>query len=236
MTASTLALTFEATFKDAAELRRVYERELVQGGFFLEGADALQQRERCRLVLIHPEGGRIELEAEAVFKSDEGVGLQLVDFGEELVQRLHDFVDDVGPVEREEHEPNPYLRLRGMSTADQLKKARSGDLQERIALERIYGKTVWETLLTNPRISVSEVARIARKGTLPIPLVELIAGNDGWVANPEIRRALLSNPRLRGRALLKVFSSLPKAELKLIEQQTGYPAHVRAEARKRVKR
>ena len=236
MTTATLSLTFEATFQDAAELRHAYERELLHGGFFLLGAQALGERERCRLILVHPEGRRLELEAEAVWLSVAGVGLQLLNFDEHLKARLRDFVADVGPVEREQHEPNPYLRLRGLSVAEQLRRARTGELAERIALERMYGKSVWETLLCNSRISVAEVARIARKGTLPFPLIEQIAGNDGWLATPEVRRALLSNPRLRGRALARVLSALPKADLKLVEQQTGYPAQVRTEARKRIRR
>jgi len=236
VTTAALSLTFEATFQDAAELRHAYERELLQGGFFLLGAGCLGERERCRLVLVHPAGRRLELEAEAAWRSDAGVGLQLLNFDEQLRARLRDFAESGEAVERERHEANPYLRLRGLPVAEQLRRARSGELADRIALERIYGKSVWDMLLSNARISVAEVARIARKGTLPFPLIEQIAGNDGWLTSPEVRRALLSNPRLRGRSLMRVLSALPKAELKLVEQQTSYPAHVRTEARKRVKR
>lgn len=232
---ATATLTFEATFRDEADLRHVYERELVQGGYFLRGAEALNERGRCSLVLIHPAGRRLELEAEAVWRSEQGVGLQLCGFDEELKQRLHDFVDDVGPVEREEHEANPYLRLRSLSLAEQHRLARRGEIQDRVALERIYGKSVWEPLLSNPRLSIAEVARIARKRNLPLPLISTIVANESWLTSPEVRRALLSNPRLRGRALQRVISVMPKSELKLLEQQTGYPAHVRAEARRRVK-
>lgn len=235
VTTATANLTFEATFRDEAELRHVYERELVHGGYFLRGAEALDERERCRLVLVHPAGRRFELLAEAVWISADGVGLQLLDFEEEVKRGLHAFIDDAGPVEREVHEPNPYLRLRGLSLAEQLRRARGPDVQERIALERIYGKSVWEALLGNPRLSVAEVGRIARKGTLPQPLIDQIASNDGWLSSPEVRRALLSNPRLRGRSLRRVLALLPKAELKLIDQQTGYPAQVRAEAARLVK-
>ena len=36
-------------------------------------------------------------------------------------------------------------------------------------LERLYGKQVWESLLHNAKVTVPEVARIARKGTIPRP-------------------------------------------------------------------
>lgn len=236
MTTAVASSTFEATFPDEAALRHVYERELVQGGYFLSGGAVLRERERCRLVLVHPAGRRFELEAEAVWLAADGVGLHFLAFDEALKQRLQDFVDDAGPVERQVREANPYLRLRGLSLADQMRVARGPDLQERVALERIYGKSVWEALLGNPRLSVAEVARIARKGTVPHPLIHTIVANDAWLASPEVRRSLLSNPRLRGRSLQRVLAVLPKADLKLLEQQTGYPSHVRAEARRRVKR
>ena len=42
----------------------------------------------------------------------------------------------------------------------------------------MYGKNVWEALLRNPRLTAPEVARIARMGQLPRPLIEIIVGSD----------------------------------------------------------
>ncbi len=71
--------------------------------------------------------------------------------------------------------PKPaHERLRNLAMAEQVKFALKGDLAERILLERIYGKTVWEPLLRNPRVTPPEVARISRMGTLPRPLLETI--------------------------------------------------------------
>jgi hypothetical protein len=96
----------------------------------------------------------------------------------------------------------------------------------------MYGKSVWEALLRNPRISPPEVARIARMGTLPVPLVELIVSNGSWLRNPEIRRALLQNLRLGAEMIPRVLRMLPKHELKLVPTQTAYPPAVRDLARK----
>ena len=75
-----------------------------------------------------------------------------------------------------------------------------GEVSERIMLERMYGKNVWEALLRNPRITGPEVARIARMGALPRTLLELIVGNGGWLQIPEVRRALLVEPAARHRS------------------------------------
>ena len=144
--------------------------------------------------------------------------------------------DEPPPVPDDDPEPadipkNMHERLRGLTLVQQLKYARDGEMAERILLERIYGKAVWEALLRNPRITGPEVARIARMGSLPRPMIELIVGNGAWLQIPEIRRALLSNPRLGPDQIQRVLRLMPKHELKLATIQTAYPMAVRNTAR-----
>ena len=126
---------------------------------------------------------------------------------------------------------NVHERLRGLSLVAQIKLATSGELHERIVLERLYGKNVWETLLRNPRLTPPEVSRIARYGSLPRVLVEIILANNAWLAVPEVRRALLSNPRLPTDQIVKVLRLVPKHELRLAAIQTAYPHAVRNAAK-----
>src|SRR5215813_11256561 len=95
------------------------------------------------------------------------------------------------PIARNVHE-----RLRGLNLNEQIKMAQTGETHERIVLERMYGKTVWEALLRNPRLTGPEVARIARMAALPKVLLEIILGNGTWLHIPEVRRALLASKRL----------------------------------------
>jgi hypothetical protein len=124
-----------------------------------------------------------------------------------------------------------HERLRGMTLVAQIKLAASGELHERIVLERLYGKNVWETLLRNPRLTPPEVSRIARYGSLPRVLLEIILGNATWLQVPEVRRALLANPRLGTDQILKVLRLTPRHELRLAAIQTAYPHAVRQAAR-----
>jgi hypothetical protein len=125
-----------------------------------------------------------------------------------------------------------HERLRRLTLADQIKMAHTGDVNERIILERLYGKTVWEALLRNPRLTGPEVSRIARMGALPRPLLEIILGNGGWLQIPEVRRALLACKRLGADHVIRVLRLLPKHELKLAAVQTVYPSMVRDTARR----
>ncbi|MEZ4360694.1 MAG: hypothetical protein R3B48_10965 [Kofleriaceae bacterium] len=137
------------------------------------------------------------------------------------------------PARRGEAYPAPvHERVRNLSVAEQLRLAHHGEQQERVMLERLYGKTVWEALLRNPRITPPEVARIARMGALPRPLLETIVGNAVWLGVPEIRRSLLGNPRLATELIPRVLRLLPRHELKLVPAQLAYPAAVRDVARR----
>jgi hypothetical protein len=141
---------------------------------------------------------------------------------------LNETVDERSP-------KNVYERLRGITLVQQYKVARSGELHERVALEKIYGKQVWEQLLRNPRITAAEVARIARMGTLPRPQLEVIVSNGGWMGVPEVRRALMTNNRLSAEMIPRILRHLPKHELKLVPTQLVYTAAVRDAARKMLK-
>lgn len=143
--------------------------------------------------------------------------------------------EDLSSPEIKDKQTHIRERLRGLSVAEQQKVARGGDLNARIALERIYGKMVWEALLRNSQVTIPEVARIARMGALPKPLLELICSNATWVRAPHVRRALLGNPKIGSVLLDKVLRMTPRSELKLIPKQTAYSPGVRAAARKLLK-
>ncbi|HET7499381.1 MAG TPA: hypothetical protein VFK02_00195 [Kofleriaceae bacterium] len=147
----------------------------------------------------------------------------------------HDDVEDAAATEADHAlrkiARNVHERLRGLTLTAQHKMASSGELHERIVLERMYGKNVWETLLRNPRLTPPEVARIARYGSLPRVLLEIIVGNNTWLQVPEVRRALLSNARLGTDQIMKVLRLLPRHELRLAAIQTAYPFAVRNAAR-----
>ncbi len=247
---------------DAQALRALYDQHLSKGRAFVSGADCTRgvgALEACVLVLEHA-GRRHELRAEAVFVKDEGlgcgVGLQLVPLDAAGAAALKAFVDGgevegggegeaevererEGEVEAEaegEKEAGGTQtlqdRIRGLSHTEQQKVAAGGGMQERIVLERTFGANVWESLLGNARLTIPEVAKIARKGTLPRPLVETIAGHPSWMAAPEVQRALLGNPRVTAAIIGKILGSMARSELTLVPQQTAYSQGVRMQARK----
>ncbi len=242
---------------DPGALTALFEQHLSKGRAFVPGATGVGPLEACVLVLEHA-GRRHELRAEAVFVKEEGpgcgVGLQLTPpLDEAGLAALQAFVEGSNaatPSAEDESErageeegtaagsPRGNVaaslqdRIRGLSHTEQQKVAANGGMQERIVLERTFGANVWESLLGNPRITIPEVAKIARKGTLPRPLVENIAGHSAWLSAPEVQRALLGNPRSTGAIIGKVLAMMSRADLVLVPQQTAYPQGVRMQAKK----
>jgi Tfp pilus assembly protein PilZ len=187
-----------------------------------------------------------------------GVALQFVDRSESAMARLRAFVEgdaraDGGETSEPPAEPElpghedceeerdlaadqraivqaRAAKLRNLTPAQRMQVARGSVQEERVLLERVYGSAVWELLLRNPKITLPEVARMARKGTMPRPLLDLIAENEQWIRHSLVRRALLANPRLGADAVNRVLRTLPPRELKLVPQQTAYPQSVRQAA------
>jgi hypothetical protein len=140
--------------------------------------------------------------------------------------------DDEAPEGEARRALHLHERLRNLSLVEQIKLAQGGETHVRVLLERMYGKTVWEPLLRNPRLTAPEITRIARMAALPRVLLEVIVGNGGWLQIPEVRRALLTNPRLGPEQIPRVLRQLPRHELKLVPSQTAYSAAVREVARR----
>ena len=131
-----------------------------------------------------------------------------------------------------QRKPRRHEQLRKLNATQQHKLARVAELNDRVLLERIYGKSVWEGLLQNPKLTLPEVARIARKGSVPRPLIEQIVENNSWIQSPLVRRALLSNPRVSHEGILKLLRATPRHELKTIYKTTTYSTTVREAAKK----
>ena len=236
--------------------------DLAAGGIFVPGC-ALTLNDECDLVVRGP-NGEMEISARIVYVDPaKGAGLELIGFGPTIKERIAALaleptldlepdpeasglelatddpdIDDAEPDADGKpvaKQGNLQDRLRGLSLAQQVRTANSANPATRMALERMYGKAVWEALLRNPRLTAPEVARLARMGTLPRVQIETIVNNGAWLQIPEVRRALLSNPRLGTDQILRVLRLMPKHELKVASTATAYPFAVRDQAKKLIR-
>lgn len=250
----TIPVHVQLTAADLARERPNLER----GSVVAADAGGLALGACCQVELAFPSGERYACAGRAVLATPGGMVLAFEGHDRAALARLlasepaapvappappsadaapepepeHSVAQDEPEAEPEHHAPaHVHERLRGLPVVEQLKVAREGNLSERVVLERLYGKTVWEALLRNPHLTVPEVCRLARLGTMPRPLLELLMGNPAWLQVPQVRRALLANPRLSADMIHKVLQLLPREELKVVPQTTAYPAAVRMAAK-----
>jgi len=200
-------------------------KDLGAGGLFVPGCE-LAIDEECDLV-VRAGGEEHTIAARVVWRDESGAGMQLACDAETRVHLVELTAHEAAPAPTSVHD-----RLRGLTLVQQLKVAKTGELTERIALERIYGKNVWDALLHNPRLTGPEVARIARMGALPRVLVEVIVTNAAWLQMPEVRRALLTNPRLGQDQIARILRLLSKTELRVAAGAMVYSHAVRNAAKK----
>jgi len=205
----------------------------------VRGAAAMGEREPCDLVVVGPGGGEVALRAEAVWNGPDGVGLAITNLDAAAKEALA-ALDQTPPAaeaetrdeEQERIFRNVHERVRTLSMREREDMARRGSMPERVALERAFGAAVWECLLLNPQITATEVARIAKNGTLARPLVSQIVNNGAWLSSPEVQRALLGNARCGGRDLDRVLGALKPSELARLASSCPYRAEVRQAAQR----
>ena len=236
-----------------------FVEDVSAGGVFVPDGN-LALNDECELV-VRGHSGEIALPARVVYIDPaRGTGLELLGFGPTIKERIvalaqapepepepvdasaldeapaNDDDDDDDDDDATPDKPkNLQDRLRGLTLAQQVRKANSSDPSTRIILERMYGKNVWESLLRNSRLTSPEVARLARMGTLPRIQLETIVNNGGWLQIPEVRRALLTNPRLGTDQIMRVLRLMPKHELKVAATTTAYTFAVRDAAKRLVR-
>jgi hypothetical protein len=225
--------TLELRYPSPEALAEDLEKNLRKGRAFIAGPSDIAAREVCELCLVHPlSGEEFRLRAEAVWVDATGVGLELLGLDEAKKEQLAGFEASDG--EPGKPHRNVHDRIRQLSLQERDQAARHGPITERVALERAFGSSVWEGLLQNQTITPPEIARIAKMGTLPRPLVNIIVNHAAWIAIPEVQRALLSNPRCSGQDLERVLRTMKPSELARVAQQSSYRGEVRSAAQRLV--
>lgn len=228
--------TLWVRYESLEALQRDYEENLIKGRAFVKGEMSIPERSRVRLLLVHPSAEEpFECWGDVVWVSNDGAvtgtGVQLNELSHVDRANLHHFALPPEPVLARAR--NIHDRIRQLDASERDLVARTGSLPERVALERHFGSVVWEGLLRNPQLTSGEIVRIARNASLSKPLVNQIVSNTAWMARPEIRRALLSNPRVDGASLDRVIQALPLNECEQVAQNSAFSHKVRLAARRR---
>jgi hypothetical protein len=115
-----------------------------------------------------------------------------------------------------------------------LARASDGVLLEQLA--RDPDPIVITNLLANPRLREEDVLRMAALRPVAESTLIEIHRSERWAPRPRVRIALARNPYCPVDIAVKVLTSIPKAELREMRQDTRLHAEVRAQAEAELER
>ena len=127
-------------------------------------------------------------------------------------------------------------RLQRMGMDDKINLALSGGREERMALAQDGNKAIHHYLLKNARISLEEIAFMARLPTLNPDVLNKIGENPAYTQNPQVVRNLVFNPRTPPKLAVRLVDRLSRSDLQQIARRTSMSRVVVSAAQKRLGR
>jgi hypothetical protein len=223
---------FVVEFQSEEELR-AEASALSVGGLFLRPAGPLPMMTRLNVTLQLNGRGEIKVAAVVVGAPPGGLALQFEGKPEDVLDAL---LATSMPEEEEQEEEASSLwdRVRAMTPPQRILLAPKADRLTRALLVQDSDAQVLFALLKNPRISIEEVVRVAKSSALTFQAAEFILRTSAWAANPDVRIALVRNPRLPVPIALRILPTLPEAEVRALARGGATSMPLRNAALKRL--
>ncbi|OFW16971.1 MAG: hypothetical protein A3F70_17685 [Acidobacteria bacterium RIFCSPLOWO2_12_FULL_67_14] len=125
-------------------------------------------------------------------------------------------------------------KIAAMSPGQRLALAMKGTREERAVLVRDPNKIVAVAVLSSPKITDSEVERIAKMANVSDDVLRIIGQTRAWAKNYSIVAALTKNPKTPIPVSLTLLSRLHEAEVKTLAADRNVPDVIRTAARRRL--
>jgi hypothetical protein len=125
--------------------------------------------------------------------------------------------------------------LQKMKMIEKMRLATTGDREVRNYLIRDPSRLIQLAVVSNPRISDTEVAAIANSKSVDEEVLRRIANNREWMRIYQVRSALAKNPKTPLPIALKMVQTLMAQDLKLIGRSKTVPTGI-AQAAQRLAR
>lgn len=123
-------------------------------------------------------------------------------------------------------------RIRSLSQMEKILLAVKAERSERAQLVQDNDPRVLLSLLKNPRLTIDEVTRIAKSTFLTYQIAEVIVKTGPWMANLELRVALIHNPKTPAQFALRILPTLPEADVRAIARSSPSTALKQAALRR----
>jgi hypothetical protein len=206
---------FTAEFENEEELREEHRLNLANGGLRLPTAEKVALHASLEVTLRGPWGAETKVKATVVALLPDGVALAVTS-ADDLLERLLAREEPKEEEEEEENSQNAWDRLRSLSQMEKLLLSVKAERSERAVLLQDNDPRVLLSLLRNPRITVEEVARLAKSSFLNFQIADVIVKTAQWMGSLDVRLGLVNNPKTPQAFALRILPTLPVADVRNI--------------------
>ena len=213
----TASAAFTVEFESEEELREEHRANLSMGGLRLATTEVVALNATLLVTLRGPWTGESFARATVVAILPDGMALQIDGNPEEHFARLMTGRDsDKSADESPDKNQNIWDRIRALSQMEKLLLAVKADRTERALLLQDNDPRVLLSLLRNPRLTVDEVARLAKSSFLNYQIADVIMKTGQWMASLDVRLGLIHNAKTPPAFSLRILPTLPDAEVRSI--------------------
>lgn len=220
--------TFTLEFESEEELRGEHDVNLVHGALKLQTTEIVPLYSALEIVLRGPWGGEARVRATVVAALPDGLALGVEGYTNEtlatLLQRPEFESSEAAGTEAPpspadesgEKRQTAWDRLRGLTQTEKLLLAVKAERAERALFLQDNDPRVLLSLLRNPRLTIEEVARMAKSPFMTYQVADVIAKSAQWMGNLEVRLGLIHNPKTPQAFALRILPTLPDNEVRAI--------------------
>jgi hypothetical protein len=214
---------FRATFESEDELQAEHRTNLSLGALRLPTLESVPLHTTLLVTLRGPSGADVYVKATVVATLPDGLALAIDGNPEERFTRLAEKTGerpDERDAEREEEEQekreNTWDRVRSLSQMEKILLAVKADRSERALLLQDNDPRILLSLLRNPRLTVDEVARLAKSSFLNFQIAEVITKATQWMSSLDVRVGLIHNPKTPPAFAMRILPTLPDSEVRAV--------------------
>ena len=127
---------------------------------------------------------------------------------------------------------NLFAVVQNMSVMQKIKLARMGNKEARNLLVRDRNKIVSLSAISNPKITVQEVATIAKSRNVSDEVLRMISRNREWTRDHQVKLGLATNPKCPPSQAMKFVNFLQDRELRAMMRSKDIPTAISTHARR----
>lgn len=184
---------------------------LANGGLRVPTSEPVALHANVPVILRGPFGAEASIEGTVVATLPDGVALMIAADADDLLQRLL-----AQPETQPETQQSAWDRMRSLSQMEKILLASKADHSERALLLQDNDPRVLLSVLRNPRLTVEEVARVAKSSFLNYQIADVIVKTAQWMASVDVRVALVHNAKTPPAMALRILPTLPLNEVRSI--------------------